>query len=216
MTVQRQLAELRAEQGSRQAAAGHQLQRLQRLQTEAATQEGLASVKQAEAEAAAQAQMAADQEAAQARLIGPVCMRRRGGYPMLMYGDAACVALLYEHGQQKGIVCSAIQSCCKQAGSVTALPRCLCSALCENLQVEAQLVDLQKTHQHLLQQAASMAAAVQSQLTDSQAAMSGASQAGGATPPHATLWPHEAATAGFGHQGSFTSALHCHRLPALT
>ena len=67
-TVQRQLAELKREQGSRQAAAEHQLQRLQELQAEVATQEGLASAKQAEAAAAAQAQMAADQEAAQAGL----------------------------------------------------------------------------------------------------------------------------------------------------
>ena len=70
--VQRQLAELQAEQGSRQAVARHQLQRQQRLQSEVATQEGLASAKQAGAAAAAQAQMAADQEAAQAGLAGPV------------------------------------------------------------------------------------------------------------------------------------------------
>lgn len=70
-TVQRQLAELRGEHGSRQAVMQHQLQRLQRLQTEVATQEGLASAKQAAAGAAAQAQMAADQDAAQAGLTAP-------------------------------------------------------------------------------------------------------------------------------------------------
>lgn len=93
----------------------------------------------------------------------------------------------------------------KQGLSVTALPGGLCSALCEplpcNLQAEAELVELQKTHQHLLQQAASMAAAAHAQLTDTQAATSAGSQAGGAHTPHVTLWPHEPASASFGHQG---------------
>ena len=62
-------------------------------------------------------------------------------------------------------------------------------------------MDLQETRQHLLQQAVNMAAAAHAKLTDSQAAMSGASQAGGADPPHGILWPYEPIIAFLGHQG---------------